>query len=152
MIIFIWSKNCAPFLQEMLVNTGCNEVEFNFLFISSKQIIWFFNIWYKLALYLLENGKYTYLLKNWSRPYPSDNAKRQREDIFLTHPTTMIRSSVVVNEYLSVKNVDMSFQHNEKGVNFEPTHPLKSSIWFLCSVLIWLWTATLGEAKLCSSA
>ena len=56
------------------------------------------------------------------------NAKRQIDVIFLTHPPTKITSSVVMNGYLAVKNVDMSFQHNVKGVNFKPTHPLITSI------------------------
>ena len=36
------------------------------------------------------------------------NAKRQIDVIFLTHPSIKITSSVVMNAYLAVKNVDMS--------------------------------------------
>ena len=51
------------------------------------------------------------------------NAKRQIDVIFLTHPSIKIKSSVVMNAYLAVKNVDMSFQHNVRGVIVKPTHP-----------------------------
>ena len=52
--------------------------------------------------------------------FTSNNAKRQNDVIFLTLPPSKITSSVVVNGYLSVKDVDMSFQR--------PNHPLKSSL------------------------
>ena len=48
--------------------------------------------------------------------------------IFLTHPSIKITSSVVMNAYLAVKNVDMSFQHNVRGVIVKPTHPPITSI------------------------
>ena len=51
------------------------------------------------------------------------NAKCQIDVIFLTHPSIKIKSSVVVNAYLAVKNVDMSFQHNVRGVIVKLTHP-----------------------------
>ena len=51
------------------------------------------------------------------------NAKRQIDVIFLTHPSIKITSSVVMNAYLAVKNVDMSFQHNVRGVIVKPNHP-----------------------------
>ena len=51
------------------------------------------------------------------------NAKRQIDVIFLTHPSIKITSSVVMNAYLAVKNVDISFQHNLRGVIVKPTHP-----------------------------
>ena len=54
------------------------------------------------------------------------NVKRQIDVIFLTHPS--IKISVVMNAYLAVKNVDMSFQHNVKGFNFKPTHPPRITI------------------------
>ena len=52
------------------------------------------------------------------------NAKYHSEVIFPTHPFTKIIVSVVVNGYLSVKNVDMTFQHNVTVVIFKPTHSL----------------------------
>ena len=51
------------------------------------------------------------------------NAKRQIDVIFLTHPSIKITSSVVMNAYLAVKNVDMSFQHNVRGVIVKLTNP-----------------------------
>ena len=51
------------------------------------------------------------------------NAKRQIDVIFLTHPSIKITSSVVMNAYLAVKNVGMSFQHNVREVIIKPTHP-----------------------------
>ena len=51
------------------------------------------------------------------------NAKRQIDVIFLTHPSIKITSSVVMNAYLAVKNVDISFQHNLRAVIVKPTHP-----------------------------
>ena len=62
-----------------------------------------------------------------SRPHSvrgavSGNAKRQIDVIFLTHPPTKITSSVVMNGYLAVKNVDISFQHNLREVIVKPTH------------------------------
>ena len=51
------------------------------------------------------------------------NTKRLIDVIFLTHPPTKITSSVVMNGYLAVKNVDISFQHNLRGVIDKPTHP-----------------------------
>ena len=51
------------------------------------------------------------------------NAKRIIDVIFLTHPPTKITSSVVMNGYLAVKNVDISFQHNLREVIVKPTHP-----------------------------
>ena len=56
------------------------------------------------------------------------NAKRQIDVIFLTHPSIKITSSVVMNAYLAVKNVDMSFQHNVRGVIVKQTHPPITSI------------------------
>ena len=56
------------------------------------------------------------------------NAKRRIDVIFLTHPSIKITSSVVMNAYLAVKNVDMSFQHNVRGVIVKPTHPPITSI------------------------
>ena len=56
------------------------------------------------------------------------NAKYQIDVIFLTHPPTKITSSVVMNGYLAVKNVDISFQHNLRGVIVKPTHPPITSI------------------------
>ena len=56
------------------------------------------------------------------------NAKRLIDVIFLTHPPTKITSSVVINGYLAVKNVDMSFQHNVRGVIVKPTHSPITSI------------------------
>ena len=55
-------------------------------------------------------------------------AKYQIDVIILTHPPTKITSSVVMNEYLSVKNVNMSFQHNLREVIVKPTHPPITSI------------------------
>ena len=56
------------------------------------------------------------------------NTKRQIDVIFLTHPSIKITSSVVMNAYLAVKNVDISFQHNVRGVIVKPTHPPITSI------------------------
>ena len=56
------------------------------------------------------------------------NAKRLIDVIFLTHPPTKITSSVVMNGYLAVKNVDMSLQHNMRVVIVKPTLPPITSI------------------------
>ena len=56
------------------------------------------------------------------------NAKRQIDVIFLIHPSIKITSSVVMNAYLAVKNVDMSFQHSVREVIVKPTHPPITSI------------------------
>ena len=49
---------------------------------------------------------------------PYNNAKYHIEVIFLTHPSTKIIVNVVVNGYLSVKHVEMTFQHNVTVVIF----------------------------------
>ena len=56
------------------------------------------------------------------------NAKRQINVKFLTHLSIKITSNVVMNAYLAVKNVDMSFQHNVREVIVKPTHPSIKSI------------------------
>ena len=56
------------------------------------------------------------------------NAKRQIDVIFLTHLSIKITSSVVMNGYLAVKNVDISLQHNMRGFIVKPTHPPIASI------------------------
>ena len=61
-----------------------------------------------------------------------------------SHPPTKIKSSLVINGYISVTNVDMSLQNNITGVIFKPTHPLVKSIWSFPLPLKYGWLSWLN--------
>ena len=70
------------------------------------------------------------------------NAKRQIDVVFLTQPSIKITSSVVMNAYLAVKNVDMSFKHNMRGFIVKPTHSPNINLTFYVT---WVWTGPLSK-------
>ena len=60
-----------------------------------------------------------------SRPYPSDNVKRQSDVMFLTHPPTYEN---VKRCSPHLEKVYMSLQHNVKGLLLKHTNPPIKSI------------------------
>ena len=61
---YLVKSNFTAFLQEIQANFEWNEVKFYFLVhIFKKNIIWFFSIRYKLALYLQGKGMYLFAKK-----------------------------------------------------------------------------------------